>query len=67
MTAGQIRKVRIIYKDRHCAYCGWLKSALSWWCTNTAAIKARGTSIPPVCHCPFWKPDKNYIKKELKK
>ena len=27
----------------------------------------RDTNIPGVCHCPYWKPDKKFIKREIKK
>lgn len=66
-TALQIFAVRRIYRERQCAYCGYLKSALSWWCTNKEAIEQRGTSIPGIRNCPYWKPDKKYIYKSLKK
>ena len=66
MTAQQIAKARQIYRDRKCAYCGWLRSALSWWCTNEEIIRTRGTAIPGICHCPGWKPDKNYIARRIK-
>jgi hypothetical protein len=62
----QIKEVRTIYNDKKCAFCGWLKSALNWWCTNEEAAKARGTTIPGISKCPWWKPDKKYIKERLK-
>lgn len=67
MNAQQIAKVRQIYSDRKCAFCGWLHSALSWWCSNEEIIKMRGTRLPGIRHCPGWKPDKSYIAKEIKK
>lgn len=42
---------------RSCYDCLFLKSALSWWCTNKDACKARGTSFPGVIHCPYWERD----------
>ena len=66
MKAEQIAKVRKIYTDKNCGFCGWLKAAVSWWCKNEDAHKARGTSIPGICHCPYWKPDKRYILKRIK-
>jgi len=54
-----------IYEKRSCAFCGWLTSALDWWCTNKKAAKLRGTTIPGTHHCPYWKPDKKYINQEL--
>ena len=65
MKANQIAKVREIYQNRNCAFCGWMKAAVSWWCSNEDAIKARHTSIPGIRHCPYWKPDKSYIIKNL--
>ena len=65
MKAKQIASIRKIYTDKNCAFCGWMKSAVSWWCSNESAIKARKTRIPGVCHCPYWKPDKNYILEHL--
>lgn len=41
-------------EKRSCIDCKYLKSALSWWCTNKQAIKSRGTSIPGCIKCPFW-------------
>ena len=66
LNKEQIAEVRSIYNEKNCAYCGWLTAALSWWCTNQKAIDARGTTFPGICHCPWWKPDKDYIRKHLK-
>ena len=49
---------------RSCHDCGWLKAYVSWWCTNPEAKKARGTAIPGVYHCPYWKLDEEYIKEQ---
>ena len=38
-----------------CYDCTHLKAAVSWWCTNDDAIKWRGTSLPGVEKCPFWR------------
>lgn len=65
MEARQISAIRKIYTDKNCAYCGWMKAAVSWWYSCEAAVKARRTSIPGVCHCPYWKPDKEYIIKRI--
>ncbi len=45
------------FEKKSCFDCGHLKSALSWWCTNKEASKARGTTFPGCIKCPFWKPD----------
>lgn len=66
LTARQIAKAKQIYLDRNCAYCGWLRPVLSWWCTNEEIIEMRGTKIPGIWHCPGWKPDKKYIIKKIK-
>lgn len=66
-TALQIFVVRRIYKKRQCAYCGYLKSAFfSWLCTNKEAIEQRGTLIPGIRNCHYWKPNKKCIYKYLK-
>lgn len=44
---------------RSCYNCGWIIEAMSLWCGNKKAQKARGTSIPGCVHCPYWKPDKS--------
>ena len=45
-------------KRKSCYDCGFCLGALSWWCTNKEAIKARGTSFPGIIGCPYWKPTK---------
>lgn len=52
---------------RSCYDCGWLKAYVSWWCTNPEAKRVRGTSIPGVYHCPYWKADEKFIKECRKK
>ena len=66
MKAEEIAFVRRIYKERACAFCSYLKAAVSWWCTNKEAARLRGTTIPGCSHCPCWAPDKVYIKQTLK-
>jgi hypothetical protein len=41
---------------RHGPDCRYLKSAISWWCVNKACSKLRGTNLPGVINCPFYKP-----------
>jgi len=36
--------------------CQFLVSARSWWCTNRKCIQERGTSIPGIRDCPYYKP-----------
>ena len=66
LTPAQIAEIKNIYNRKNCAYCGWMKAALSWWCTNKEAIDYRGTLFPGINHCIFWKPDKDYIREQLK-
>lgn len=44
--------------QRRCYDCTHLKAAVSWWCTNPAAVKARGTNIPGTRECVYWAPGK---------
>lgn len=55
------------HKRKSCYDCAFLKENLSLWCGNEEAKKARGTSIPGVCMCRYWKPDWKQIKDEYKK
>ena len=66
LTKEQQRIVRDILTNKQCAYCRYLVSHFSWWCDNEKAIAARGTRIPGVIHCPYFKIDKNYVRKKLK-
>lgn len=67
LTLEEIRVVREIYERKNCGYCRYLFAALTLWCGNDGAIKARGTRIPGVNHCPYWGADKSYIREKLKK
>lgn len=67
LTKEDVAKVRAIYSERNCAYCKFLKPRITWWCNNEEAIRARGTAIPGVIHCPHWRPDKKYIIKQIRK
>lgn len=51
-------------EKRSCYACKYMKSALSWWCGNDEAIKARGTSIPGCIKCSYWELKKKKVKKE---
>ena len=66
LTAKQIGIIRSFYKQRCCASCGWMKANVSWWCMNEKARATRGTSIPGVHNCPYWKLDREYMIKQLK-
>lgn len=54
------------FEKKSCYDCGYLKSALSWWCTSEDAKKARGTSLPGCIKCTFWKPDWKVIDDKYK-
>jgi hypothetical protein len=67
LTEDQRRNIREILDDKSCTYCKYLYSTyVSWWCGNKDAIDARGTRIPGVIHCPYFKINKKYARKKLK-
>ncbi len=43
-------------KLKCCRDCYHLQGAVTLWCMNDEAIEYRGTGIPGVKHCQFWKP-----------
>lgn len=65
MSEEDYRKVSP-FEKHSCYDCAHLKSALSWWCFNNEAAKYRGTRLPGVIKCHFWKPDWNYINEKYK-
>ena len=65
LTKDQQEIIRDILLSRSCVHCRYLVSHISWWCGNENAINARGTRIPGVIHCPYFKVDKDYVRKEL--
>ena len=65
LTKEQQEIIRDILLSRSCVYCRYLVSHISWWCGNENSINARGTRIPGVIHCPYFKVDKGYVRKEL--
>lgn len=54
------------FELKRCYDCAFMKPALSWWCSNKEAIKARGTSIPGIKNCPYWEPDWKYIPEKFR-
>lgn len=54
------------FEKKSCYDCVYLKSALSWWCTNKEAKNARGTSLPGGVRCPFWGPKLKLIDDKFK-
>ncbi len=41
--------------NKSCYDCTYCQAAVSWWCVNVEAVECRGTAIPGVIKCPFWK------------
>lgn len=62
---NKIKQIKDFYERKNCASCKYIYAALSWWCINDNAINDRGTSIPGCIHCPYWQPDKEYIRGEI--
>lgn len=54
------------FEKKSCYDCTYCKPAVTLWCRNEEAVKARGTAIPGVIKCPFWEPDWKYIKDKYK-
>jgi len=42
-------------KKRRCYDCGYLVGRVTLWCNNAKAIEFRGTQIPGIRNCQFWK------------
>lgn len=42
--------------NKRCSDCFYCRGAVNLWCTNEEAAKYRGTRIPGVRNCHFWKP-----------
>lgn len=38
--------------------CRYLTTAFSYWCTNKACCRSRGTSIPGGVGCPYYRPER---------
>ena len=54
------------FTRKSCYDCGNIISALSLWCGCKEAREARGTILPGVILCTFWKPDLSYIDDKYK-
>jgi hypothetical protein len=54
------------FEKRSCYDCDHIVGYVSWWCGSEEATKARGTKIPGCIHCPYWKPDWEYIADKYK-
>ena len=50
-----------------CMDCKYLKSHISWWCSNNQAIMVRGTRIPGIIHCPYWELDQEWAVEQYNK
>lgn len=44
------------HAKRACEDCAFLAGAVSLWCTNGDAVRARRTNIPGTFGCQFWQP-----------
>ena len=64
LTTAQFHLLREIYRRRNCAHCGFLVAYVNWWCSNNNANKIRDMNIQG--DCPYWKPDKKFIKLYIK-
>ena len=67
--SGDIRRF-VIYRDNcktlaRCSDCAYMVCHVNWWCKSKEASDYRGTHIPGICKCPFWKPDEEYIRKRF--
>ena len=49
---------------RSCDSCHYLIAKVNFWCSNEDAKEYRGTSIPGVCKCKFWKKSEKLVKPE---
>lgn len=67
LTTVQFLFLRKEYRRRNCASCSFLVAYINWWCSNKNAWELRNTNIPSVCHCPYWKPNRKYIKQKLRR
>jgi hypothetical protein len=47
---------------RSCHDCKFLVGYVNLWCKNEKAVKARGTAIPGVIHCPYWQSERAKLK-----
>ena len=65
LTTTQFHLLREIYKRRNCVHCDFFLAHINGWCSNNKARKARNTKIPGY-YCPYWKPDKKFIKLDIK-
>lgn len=69
MTSAQIKEISDFdwknnvppTEKKSCANCRSLIQAVNLWCSNTEAIKARGTRIPGCIKCTYWSPDWKHI------
>ena len=67
LTTTQFRLLREIYRRRSCVHCDFFLAHINGWCSNNNACIARGTNIPGIYHYPYWKPDKKFIRRDIKK
>lgn len=54
------------FEKKSCGDCKHIVGYVNLWCNNADAIVLRGTSIPGIVKCPYWKPDWKHIDKKYK-
>ena len=64
LTTTQFRLLREIYRRRSCVHCDFSITHINKWCSNNNASKIRDMNIQG--DCPYWKPDKKFIKLDIK-
>lgn len=68
LTTAQFTFLRNICKERKCTYCEFLVPYFGGWrCSNEDACKMDGIFFLSKYCCPYWKPDKKFIKRKLRK
>jgi hypothetical protein len=55
MTVFLVSKGEPDAKRRSCHDCRYCLAAVNLWCVNRRAIEHRGTALPGVQNCQFWK------------
>ena len=64
LTTTQFHFLRKIYRRRSCVHCDFSITYINRWCSNNNASKIRDMNIQG--DCPYWKPDKKFIKLDIK-
>ncbi len=61
---NRIKYYRERLSERSCYDCISLRCEVSWWCVNKKACKHRGTHVPDIKHCPYYRPNKKRIRED---